>query len=564
MFKRLFLSLIATLTVLSLALAGATPIQAQGGSPLREVITTLYRVSDIYAGATGSAPEDLVVYNGALYFGANGNDGTGREIWMYEPGLGASRVVDIYAGASSSYPYYLTVYNGALYFGANGNDGAGRELWVYSPTGGALRVADICFGAVGADPSYLEVYNGELYFSANGCDGEGTELWKYNSTTDSIERVVDIYSGATSSSPLYMTVFDGALYFSADGGDDAGKELWMYEPVGGAQRVEDIQDGAGGSYPSYLAVYGDVLYFSANANDGLGQELWCYDPTNGAQFVADINFGSNNSNPSHLIVYNGALYFAAFGNDNAGTELWKYDTVNGADRVADIYPGSAGSIPAYPAVFNGSLYFQANGNDGAGAELWAYGNSSVAYFRSVKSQDGWVLESGETTAVGGSLNAGAVTFNLGDDASDRQYRSILSFNTSTLPDNAVVTGITLGIRRQGFTGADPFTVLGTIRIDIRNGAFSTTSALQAADFQAAASRNNVGTIQNLPDANNWYTTKLLNTSYAFINLAGVTQFRLRFSTDDNDDRTANIIRFFSGDVGVLSNRPLLAILYYVP
>ena len=67
--------------------------------------------------------------------------------------------------------------------------------------------------------------------------------------------------------------------------------------------------------------------------------------------------------------------------------------------------------------------------------------------------------------MGGSLKAGAVTFSLGDDASDRQYRSILSFNTSTLPDNAVVTGITLGIRRQGFTGADPFTVLGTIRID---------------------------------------------------------------------------------------------------
>ncbi len=561
MFKRLFVVAVLVM-LLSLVFAGVKPGIAQGDQPPTADIITLHRVSDIYAGAAGSAPEDLAVYAGALYFGANGNDGAGREIWKYDPSAGVSRVADIFAGASSSYPYYLTVFNSALYFGANGNDGVGRELWTYNPTDGAQRAADIYLGAIGSDPAHLEVYNNVLYFSANGNDGAGTELWAYD-PVNGVRRAADINSGLGESAPLYMTVYDGALYFSADGGDGAGRELWKYDSTNGAQRVENLREGAVGSFPSYLAAYNGALYFSADGGGGSGNELWMYDPVNDAQLVADIH-GSGSSNPSYLTAYNGALYFSAYGYDGAGTELWKYDPINGVDRVADIYLGDTGSMPAYLAAFNGALFFQANGNDGAGAELWTYSNSTVAAFRSVKSLDGWVLESGETTNVGGTVNASAVVFSLGDDAQDRQYRAILSFNTSSLPDTAVVTGITLSIRRHSFTGADPFATLGNIRVDIRKGPFSNDNALQAGDFEAAANKNNVGTIQNLPDPSNWYTAKLLATAYAVINPAGVTQLRLRFAIDDNDDRIANIIKFYSGDVTSLSNRPRLMIIYYVP
>jgi ELWxxDGT repeat protein len=406
------------------------------------------------------------------------------------------------------------------------------------------------------------VYNDVLYFSADGGDGAGTELWSYDSTHGA-QRVADIYSGTSNSNPLFLATYNGALYFSADGGDGAGRELWMYDPTNGVQRVEDINSG-GSSNPGSLAVYGGALYFSATGDDGAGQEVWMYDPVNGAQLVADIYPGANSSNPSYLTAYNGALYFSAYGHDNTGTELWKYDPVNGADRVADIYPGLTGSLPSYPALYNGSLYFQANGNDGAGAELWMYGNTSTAVFRSVGSLDGWVRESGETTGVGGTINASSAVFNLGDDTLDRQYRAILSFNTATLPDTAVVTGLVLAIRSQGISGTDPFTTHGDLRVDIRKGPFGNNNALQMGDFQAAASRNNVGTIPNSPDAENWYVTKLLATAYANINPAGVTQLRLRFMTDDNDDGASDFIKFFSGNHGTLSNRPMLIVIYYLP
>ncbi len=66
--------------------------------------------------------------------------------------------------------------------------------------------------------------------------------------------------------------------------------------------------------------------------------------------------------------------------------------------------------------------------------------------------DGWVLESSELSSRGGTMNAGATTFILGDNAADKQYRSILSFNTAGLPDNAVITRVRFRVKRHSVTG----------------------------------------------------------------------------------------------------------------
>jgi len=80
-------------------------------------------------------------------------------------------------GAGDSAPTFMTEFNGALYFGANGNDSTGFELWKYDGTT-ASRAADINRSG-DANPAYLAVFNNELYFQARGGDGTGIELWKF-------------------------------------------------------------------------------------------------------------------------------------------------------------------------------------------------------------------------------------------------------------------------------------------------------------------------------------------------------------------------------------------------
>ena len=383
------------------------------------------RVADIYSGPSSSNPYYMAVYNGILYFGADGGDGAGIELWKYDSVTNtASRVADIYNGPGNSSPRFPAVYNGALYFSANGNDGAGIELWKYdSAINTVSRVSNIDSGAFSSFPTHLAVYDRALYFNANGNDGAGDELWKYDSVTNIATRVVDIYSGPLGSGPYDLTVYDGELYFRADGGDGAGHELWKYNSATNiASRVADIYSGPQSPFLGNLAVYNGALYFSANGNDGAGNELWKYDSATGiASRVADIRSGTSlSSTPEHLAVYNGELYFSAYGDGGAGYELWKYDSVTDtASLVVDIYSGPNSSLPSYLTVYSGALYFQANGNDGAGRELWKYleddaapvvvSNSLVANYTTIGPSNFAVTFSENVSDTGGGAGADDVT-----------------------------------------------------------------------------------------------------------------------------------------------------------
>ena len=182
-------------------------------------------------------------------------------------------------------------------------------------------------------------------------------------------------------------------------------------------------------------------------------------------------------------------------------------------------------------------------------------------FHSTGTYDGWVLESGETSGVGGSRDATATTARLGDDASDRQYRSLLHFNTAALPDNAVITGVTLRIKKQSVVGTSPFSTHGSLTVDARTGSFG-TAALANGDFKAAASGLNVGKFAKTA-VSGWYRATFKSVVFPLVNRVGATQFRLRFTVDDNDDRAADYLAFYTGD-STAANRPDLIITYYLP
>lgn len=183
-------------------------------------------------------------------------------------------------------------------------------------------------------------------------------------------------------------------------------------------------------------------------------------------------------------------------------------------------------------------------------------------FISAPVQDGWILESAENSNVGGTLGSTGGTFYLGDDAMNRQYRGILQFETSKLPDTAVITRVLLKIMRHGSTGIDPFTTHGALNADIASPFFGTASTLQAADFQAKSDDNSVAFFGSRP-ADNWYTAAV-SSGISFVNKTGATQFRLRFTLDDNNDHIANYVTFFSGDWPTAAEHPQLIVQYYLP
>ena len=175
-----------------------------------------------------------------------------------------------------------------------------------------------------------------------------------------------------------------------------------------------------------------------------------------------------------------------------------------------------------------------------------------------------MLESDENSSAGSSPNSSAIVFRLGDDASDRQFRAILSFNTAGLPDNAAIVSVTLQIRKAGLAGKDPFSMLGNIVADIRKGSFNGSTSLQAEDFQARASRNAAITILDTP-MSDWYAGSMDSANFRHINLKGVTQFRLRFAKGDNDNLAANYLKFYSGNSSATAGyRPTLLITYTLP
>jgi hypothetical protein len=183
-------------------------------------------------------------------------------------------------------------------------------------------------------------------------------------------------------------------------------------------------------------------------------------------------------------------------------------------------------------------------------------------FKSLAALDGWVLESTETSDMGGTRNSAATTFYLGDDAANKQYRAILHFDTSSLPNTAVITSVTLKINAQGLVGTDPFITHGSLLVDIRKPFFGTNYLLENSDFQALASSSAVAAF-NVTPVSNWYSAEVDSAGYPYINLTGATQFRLRFATDDNNNLIADYMTFYSGNA-VLAMRPQLIVGYYVP
>jgi peptide/nickel transport system substrate-binding protein len=328
-----------------------------------------------------------------------------------------------------------------------------------------------------------------------------------------------------------------------------------------------------------LTVYVCSLRQGVKFHDGSGLDA--------NDVVETFAMGLDTSSPYHKgnanswDYYNGifglmdtALYTMS-GNAGVGNAVLKYVDAGNRTVIADtdgnysfkVSYGWSGTVtpskPGYTFVPASRIYTNVLSNKTA----QNYSISKLASYKSTGTQDGWILESSETSNLGGTMNATAATLSLGDNNQKKQYRSILSFKTSGLPDDATITKVTLKLKHSSVTpaGTNPITLLQGIYVDLRKGFFGTSANLQLTDFNTPASKT-VGPFKPVLTAG-WYTVSLNSATFASINKlasnGGLTQIRLRFKLDDNNDAIANMLNLVSGNAPAAS-RPQLLIEYYVP
>jgi hypothetical protein len=182
-------------------------------------------------------------------------------------------------------------------------------------------------------------------------------------------------------------------------------------------------------------------------------------------------------------------------------------------------------------------------------------------FTSIAAEDGDIRESGETTNVGGATWPTDTGMFIGDDSSRRQFLGILSFDTSSIPDGATITSASIRMTRVG--GAGSTSTLGSLVADVVNGFYGAAATLGTDDFASApaASSASVATF-TVPTSTGSNTTGTINaTGLTRISKTGKTQFRIRFTTDDDNDSTADYVSFGTSDHATAAYRPVLTVTY---
>jgi hypothetical protein len=178
--------------------------------------------------------------------------------------------------------------------------------------------------------------------------------------------------------------------------------------------------------------------------------------------------------------------------------------------------------------------------------------------------DGHAIESGENSGKGGAINTSATYFRVGDTAKDQQIRGFISFDTSEIPDNATITSAQLHFKVNSWRG-EPFNKHGKLIVDMKSGGFAGNASLVPKDFQATATIPQTLSLsrQTILSYVGWHIGAFSASESAMINKTGLTQFRLRWSKDDDDDGKADYYKFVSGS-GPYMEQPLLVVTYTEP
>ena len=185
-------------------------------------------------------------------------------------------------------------------------------------------------------------------------------------------------------------------------------------------------------------------------------------------------------------------------------------------------------------------------------------------FTSVAAEDGFIRESSSGSSIGGiikSTNAGAKSLRIGDDRRNRQFKFIVSFDSSSIPTGATLESVKLILTRGKNSGTAPFTTHGIAVVDIKSGGFGGNASLESDDFQAEADADAIVQFTDQGGNKSTYQVDLLDTAFPYINRSGRTQFRISFELNSDNDGQTDLAGFYSADNSNPSFHPKLEVIY---
>lgn len=334
-----------------------------------------------------------------------------------------------------------------------------------------------------------------------------------------------------------------------DFGGDASRVYVTGLSAGGAMAAAMLA-----AYPDVFAAGSVVAGLPYRCATTVAQAFSCMSPGTNltpVQWGDKVRAASTGPWPTVSLWQGTADSTVAFSNLNELTEQWT--NVHGTDQTADVsdtvagyphrgYRDSSGRLVVETFSITGMNHGQPiDPSSGCGvpapyildvgicaashiASFWGIGGGVVApsSFGGVESEDGYVKASADGSgAVVGTLSNLAV----GRGTDGRHNRAILSFDTSALPDDAVITRAWLTVSYASGAG-DPWAGGNQLLVDLRTGCFNACTP-EASDWSSLPSATAVATIPAFSSGTR-DSTDFTATGTAAVNRTGTTQLKLRF------------------------------------
>ena len=419
---------------------------------------------------------------------------------------------DVFAGGAilSGLPYRCATSQSAAFSCMNPGSDLTPAQW-----GDKVRAASTWTGPW----PIVSIWHGDSDFTVRPMNlTESMEQWTNVHGIDQTADVSDTVAG-----------YPHKVYKTAAGAAPA--ETYTITGMGHGTPVDpgtgESQCGTAGAYildVNICSSYYIARFFGLDNLDGVPPTATITAPANGAGVSGTVNITANASDNIGVDRVEFLLDGALLGSDTTSPYAYAWNSTtatNGAHvltaRAVDL-AGNTGSSPQVNVTVSG-------GTGGGGG-----GTPVTVTFTNEDANDGYVkaAANGTSPAVGTLESSLGLAIGRGTDG--KFNRSVLSFDTSSIPDTATVLSAKVTVTYRSASG-DPWSdpAGNTLVIDVNNGCIDVCT-IGTPDWGAAVTAS--AAAQLTPFTGGTQTSSLFSAAgLSAVNRTGRTQLRLRFSAN---------------------------------